>query len=113
MTTFTHTKGHKTLIEILSSLGFYVEDEAPFGPYSLDCYVRELNMAFEFDGKHHERPKQRAHDRKRDLYLMSTHGIPVFRVTQKDIQSKMAIEDLKKRILESIKEFTRYDEQPV
>ena len=109
---FTDSKGHRQLREILGSLGFYVEDEAQFGPYSIDCYISELNMGFEFDGKHHEKPKQRTHDRERDIYLMSNYGIPIFRVKQKDIQSQMAVEELKKNILQLIKEFTKY-EQPI
>ena len=77
---YTLTEGHQQLGQLLGELGFIVDDERSFGPYTVDCYVRVLHVAFEYDGAYHSS----AHDYKRDQYLFAEHGLPVIRVTEMD-----------------------------
>lgn len=74
----TMTVGHIKLNQLLASLGFTSDDERSFGPYTVDCYVEALHVAFEYDGPQHSI----AHDKKRDTYLFAVHGLPVIRVTE-------------------------------
>ncbi len=77
---WTLTAGHLALNSYLSDCGLVVEDEREFLPYTVDCYVEKLHLAFEFDGPHHSK----AHDRKRDLFLFANYGLPVIRVETMD-----------------------------
>ncbi len=81
----TMTEGHQRLNKLLADLGFVSDDERPFGPYTVDCYVPSLHVAFEYDGPQHFA----AHDRKRDAYLFATHGLPVIRVSELEPQAML------------------------
>ncbi len=74
---YTLTEGHLALIETLDEFGLVVEDEREFPPYTVDCYVESLHLAFEYDGPHHSV----ARDKKRDKYLFARYGLPVIRVS--------------------------------
>jgi very-short-patch-repair endonuclease len=74
------TEGHQRLGKLLADLGFVPEDEVPFGPYTVDCYIESLHVAFEYDGPQHSVTR----DKKRDAYLFARHGLPVIRVTEMD-----------------------------
>ncbi len=80
-TEFTALQRRLTLT--LERLGFYVEEEVPVGAYRLDCYVRELHMAFEADGPMHRGFSAQRRDRKRDAWIREVAGIPVIRVDGK------------------------------
>jgi very-short-patch-repair endonuclease len=73
----TRTGIHLELIRLLESMGFEVEEERPFPPYSVDCYVEALHAAFEADGPQHSGQK----DRARDDLLMAQYALPVVRLT--------------------------------
>ncbi len=75
---YTLTEGHKALIYALEHLGFSVEDEVTFPPYTVDCYIENVHMAFEFDGPQHSHKR----DEKRDTILMARYALPVIRVTE-------------------------------
>ena len=82
----TMTGGHMQLFELLSDLGYIVQDEVEFGIYTVDCYIFALHMAFEFDGPQH----MAKHDKDRDYLLRLEFALPVIRV------------DDRKRMLEQI-----------
>ncbi len=74
----TDTGIHLELTRLLEDMGYGVEKERPFSPYSVDCYVDELHVAFEADGPSHTARR----DEKRDTYLLATYALPVIHVTQ-------------------------------
>ena len=51
----------------------------PIGPYVLDFFCYERNLAIEMDGRQHGNPRAQAHDVKRDAYL-KMHGIRMKRI---------------------------------
>lgn len=81
---YTGTEGHLALTRLLEDLGYVVEEEREFSPYSVDCYVERLHVAFEFDGPHHSKRR----DEKRDDRLMAWYALPVIRV---DVQGREAM----------------------
>lgn len=81
----TMTEGHMRLNKLLADFGFTSDDERPFGPYTVDCYVEQLHVAFEYDGPQHSL----ARDKKRDKYLFAQHGLVVVRVSEMDPQEMM------------------------
>jgi len=74
------TEPHRRLALALEDLGLAVEIEVQVGPYRVDCYVRELHLAFEADGPLHDAPAARRHDQVRDAWLRRTAALPVIRV---------------------------------
>lgn len=75
---YTMTEGHKALMFALEYLGFSVEDEVAFPPYTVDCYVESVHTAFEYDGPHHSVKR----DETRDLKLMAQYALPVVRISE-------------------------------
>lgn len=98
----TDTKGQKKLAKVLREIGFEVENEVPVGIYSIDCFVRELCLAFEFDGPSHTMRKNK--DKKRDEWLLSL-GIPTFRVKVDIVESRYSSSKLTQDILEFVKQW--------
>ena len=76
----SYTAGHRKLYNVLTEMGLEIESEVPVGKYTLDCYCPEVAIGFEFDGPHHDTPKQRKHGAERDAWLLEEAGIPVLRV---------------------------------
>lgn len=56
-----------------------------FGPYILDFFCAEANLAVECDGAPHETPERQAVDKKRDAYLTSK-GVSVLRFSNTTIR---------------------------
>lgn len=78
--TTSGTALHRALADSLSALGFYVENEVAVGRYHVDCYVRELHLAFEADGPHHRRmASDKRRDAERDMWLETEAALPVMR----------------------------------
>jgi len=100
----TGTKCHLRLHKILEEMGFQVLDEALFGRYSLDCYVPEIHIGFEADGKHWHSKK---HDSERDAWLFEQFNLPVCRLKD-SVLIPISKESLVK---EMIQEFI--DAQPI
>ena len=73
----TRTKPHLQLLDLLEKLGYEVEEEKSFPPYSVDAYLPGLHVAFEADGPTH----QQKSDAKRDLRLMGKYALPVYRLS--------------------------------
>lgn len=79
---------HLRLHDALAGLGYYVEDEVAVGRYSLDCYVRELHLGFEADGKiYHSTKRQLAQNAKRDAWIFEHAGVPVLRVAEATLKT--------------------------
>ena len=82
------TKPHLEVHSLLVDLGFLVADEFKVGRYTLDMYIKEVHLGFEFDGPLHEMPKQQRHDKLRDYWLLHEAGIPIFRVDATLLKNK-------------------------
>jgi len=80
------TACHKKLHNILEELGFQVRDNFECDSYRLDCYVPEINMAMEADGKFFHGFKKR--DRERDSYIYDKFGIKILRITEDLLNGK-------------------------
>ena len=94
----TVTRIHQNLINILCDMGFTVRIETPFPPYFVDCYIQELHLAFEADGKPwHSRKK----DALRDENLMKKYNLPVLHLTENELKTKKAM----KKSIQKISEF--------
>ncbi len=50
--------------------GYKFRRQHPFEPYVLDFYCHELKLAIEVDGGQHNEPAGRAHDARRDAFLV-------------------------------------------
>lgn len=84
------TRPHKRLHSLLAVMGFIVEDEVRVGKYSLDCYVRELHMGFEADGKRvHAGVHKQAKDKARDEWIWENAGIPIMRIQHDALQFQL------------------------
>ena len=93
-----HVRLHDTLVD----LGYYVEDEATVGRYSLDCYVRELHLGFEADGLiYHKTKRQLEQNTKRDAWILVNAGIPILRIPESRLKTASNPE-----LLECIELFT-------
>lgn len=105
----TMTKPHRLMHSLLVTMGFDVEDEVKVGKYSLDCYIRQLHMGFECDGKRvHAGVKKQQKDRARDRWIMEHAGIPIMRI-QADALQWQLWEQLKPLITDFIEEHTAED----
>lgn len=52
--------------------------EKRFGPYSLDGYDEEKQIAFEYDEPEHRKPRKKEHDKLREQYLIENFPIKEF-----------------------------------
>lgn len=73
---------HRKLIGYLREAGFYVVAEAPFWPYTVDCYLPDSHTAIEVDGPHHGIKREAIRDR----YLLEKFGVPTMRIKIKDVK---------------------------
>ncbi len=85
------------LLRNRSLQGLKFRRQVPFGPFYLDFYCAEGNIAIELDGGQHCESIEKARDARRDAYLRSK-GLYVFRYSDRDllIDSKRVLEDLLK-----------------
>jgi very-short-patch-repair endonuclease len=63
----------------------------PVGPYILDFYCPEAQLAIEVDGFVHDLPDQAAHDMRRDAWLRE-QGIRVLRFAAVDVLKDRELE---------------------
>ncbi len=73
--------------------GLLFRRQHPIGPYILDFYCPEHDLAVEVDGAAHEGARQAAHDERRDLWL-AQQGVRVLRIPAADILSDEARVDV-------------------
>lgn len=92
---------HRTLHQTLWRMGFEVTDEWEVGRYSIDCYVPELGLGFEADGKLWHRTKaQQRRDRERDTWILDNAGIHILRVSEAILGDRVACEQLIETFIE-------------
>jgi very-short-patch-repair endonuclease len=68
--------------------GFKFRRQHPVGPYIIDFFCAEKDLAIEIDGDSHYVGGQIPRDRERDAYL-AQRGIRVLRFTNNDIREEM------------------------
>lgn len=85
----TMTGGHRKLHALLEAMDYVVEDEHSAPPYSIDCYLPEVNVGVEYDGKpFHSGGVKQAKDSLRDRTILEEYGIPIIRTSAIDLQVK-------------------------
>lgn len=82
-----HRLLHAFLRDSKVGMGLEVEDEVPVGKYRLDCFVRDLWMGFECDGKRiHAGIIKQQKDEARDKWVSENAGIPIMRIQSDSLQ---------------------------
>lgn len=64
--------------------GLRFRRQHPVGPYVLDFFCTDLQLAVEVDGAAHDHPDRAARDGRRDIWL-AQQGIAVMRVPARDL----------------------------
>lgn len=64
--------------------------------YFADFYFPELNLIIELDGTQHNATKE--YDRERDLYIKSTYGIEIIRISHKEYFQKSKIISIEEKL---------------
>jgi very-short-patch-repair endonuclease len=64
--------------------GLKFRRQQPIGPYVVDFYCAQLNLAIEVDGDHHNQPGMIESDFKRTAYLHA-RGIEVVRIPNRTV----------------------------
>jgi very-short-patch-repair endonuclease len=77
--------------------GLKFRRQHPFGPYILDFFCVQAQLAVELDGSVHDQPDQKEYDANRTAYLES-HGLRLLRFKNLDVERN--IDDVLARILE-------------
>lgn len=99
------TGPHRLLRALLRTMGFNTLDEYPVGKYRLDCYVQDLHMGFECDGKRiHAGTRKQQKDHNRDEWIFENAGIPILRI-QSDALQFTLWDKLTPQILEFMEEY--------
>lgn len=91
------TKCHKNLHAILKEMGFQVVDEYTVLDYSIDCYVSEVNLGFEADGKLYH---WKTRDTIRDAKILEASGIKILRLPESELNAVKQHCELRRRIVE-------------
>ncbi len=84
-----------------SGLGVKFKRQRPMGPYILDFYSAELNVALEIDGYTHRFDETRANDKRKSEWLLR-HGIILIRIPDEQVFHDLS--NLKIRLFEVIRE---------
>jgi very-short-patch-repair endonuclease len=71
--------------------GLRFRRQHPVGPYVLDFFCPDGQLAVEVDGAQHDLPGQMAHDQRRDAWL-GEQGIRVMRIAASDVLDEKAID---------------------
>jgi very-short-patch-repair endonuclease len=78
--------------------GIKFRRQHPFGPYVLDFFCVQAQLAVELDGGIHDRPEQIEYDRERTAFL-EAEGLRVLRFRNEDIADKL--DQVMNKILEA------------
>jgi adenine-specific DNA-methyltransferase len=71
-------------------IGAKFRRQHPLGPYILDFYCAEMNLAVEIDGGQHDSPERREHDNRRTAFL-SRLGVQVLRFWNSEIRNDVGL----------------------
>ncbi len=82
--------------------GIKFRRQVPFGPYYLDFYSAEANIAIELDGGQHYTVQGKKRDAQRDTYARSL-GIKVIRYSDRDVLLHLeeVLEEIRRYLHES------------
>jgi very-short-patch-repair endonuclease len=80
----TDTKHQLLVRDWIEELGIGTVTEQPFGNYSVDIFIPDLDLGIEVDGPYHLKKR----DRDRDEYINQVHGIDIWRISIKEINAK-------------------------
>jgi very-short-patch-repair endonuclease len=83
-------------------MGHTVRIESPFPPYFVDCYIKELHLGFEADGKPFHNPRK---DRERDNELLHAYDLRVLHLTEDELKTKAGKDEARKKIEEFIEKY--------
>ena len=98
----TDTK-HQLLINgWIVDIGIGTVLEQPFGAYSVDIFIPDLDLGIEVDGPYHLKKR----DLKRDEYLKQIHGVDIWRIPIKRMGAGYK-DKLISRIMLRVKEWDR------
>jgi adenine-specific DNA-methyltransferase len=78
--------------------GIKFRRQHPFGPYVLDFFCVQAQLAVELDGGIHDRPEQRDYGVERTAYL-EANGLRVLRFRNEEVENNL--EDVIYRILKA------------
>jgi len=95
----TDTKHQRLVNRWIVDIGIGTQLEYEVGKYFIDIYVPDLLLGVEVDGPWHLHRR----DKKRDAYILETHGIEVWRIPIKDINIPYK-QEFVKRILARVRE---------
>lgn len=98
----TLTAIHRRLRDLLTRAGFWVQDELQVGKYRIDCYLQEVHLGFEADGRLHHTRTAKMRDRARDEWILDNSGIIIMRLTDRDLTTESDRERSYARILSFI-----------
>lgn len=62
----------------ISKMGFIVDDEVEFAPYTVDMVLPEPHVGIECDG-HFSHKSRKSKDPQRDAFLLEKYGLPILR----------------------------------
>lgn len=89
--------------------GYKFRRQHSLGPFIVDFYCLELQLAIEVDGATHEEPEKQEYDRRRTEYL-NANGIEVLRLT--DGEALWSVDQCVARILSRIEAICASGGQP-
>jgi len=71
-------------------MGVKFRRQHPFGPYVLDFFCAEMNLAVELDGGQHDLLERREHDSRRAAFL-SRLGVNVLRFWNSEVRNGIGV----------------------
>jgi very-short-patch-repair endonuclease len=85
------TPQERTLWQLLRDrqlFGLKFRRQTPFGPFILDFFCYEHQLAVELDGHHHAEPGQQRYDQARTEWLQQ-QGLRVLRFTNREVETNL------------------------
>lgn len=77
--------------EILEKNKVKFEMQTPFGPYNLDFFIRDMDLAIEIDSTQNWWIDRKKAAKKRDKYMLKTHRIETLRIDKRLLANELVI----------------------